>query len=127
MKILVAAVLVVCLGTILALSYTLPRTTLTPAERSQAMSACAKCHGGEDGREVGDSEGGDVHQIHANADCSTCHGDAAGMKTADAASKALKWVGIGLVGAVVAGVALNYMVARSRMKSREVDDGRQDG
>jgi hypothetical protein len=127
MKILVAAVLIICLGTILALSYTLPRATLTPAERTQAMGACTQCHGGDDGREGDDfEEGGDIHQIHSNADCSTCHAGATGLKTADSASVVLKWVGIGLVGVVAAGVALNYVVARSRLKGREDGDGRQN-
>ena len=127
MKVLVAAVVIICLGTILALSYTLPRTTLTPAERAQAMAACSKCHGEENGREGDDSEGGDIHQIHSNADCSTCHAGAAGLKTADTASKALKWTGIGLAGLVVAGMALNYVVVRIRPKGREEGDGGQDG
>jgi hypothetical protein len=126
MKVLVAAVLIICLGVILALSYTLPRTTLTPAERTQAMGACTQCHGGENGGEGRDSEGGDIHQIHSNADCSTCHAGATGLKTADSASKTLKWVGIGLVGVVAAGTALNYVVARSRLKGREEDGGRQN-
>jgi hypothetical protein len=126
MKVLVAAVLIICLGTILALSYTLPRTSLTPAERAQATGACTQCHGGDDGREGDDSEGGDIHQIHSNADCSTCHAGATGLKTADSASVVLKWVGIGLVGVVAAGVALNYVVARSRLKGREDGDGRQN-
>jgi hypothetical protein len=127
MKVLVAAVLIICLGTILTLSYTLPRTTLTPAERTQAKGACTQCHGGDDGWEGDDSEGGDIHQIHSNADCSTCHAGATGLKTADTASKALKWAGIGLAGVVVAGMALNYVVVRSRPKGREEGDGRQDG
>jgi hypothetical protein len=126
MKVLVAAVLIICLGTILALSYTLPRTSLTPAERAQATGACTQCHGGDDGREGDDSEGGDIHQIHSNADCSTCHAGATGLNTADSASKTLKWVGIGLVGVVAAGMALNYVVARSRLKGRGEDDGRQN-
>jgi hypothetical protein len=48
------------------------------------------------------------------------------MKTADRASRTLKWVGIGFVGVVVAGMALNYLVARVRLKGEGVDDGRQD-
>ena len=127
MKVLVAAVLVICLSTILALSYTLPRTTLTPSERAQALGACTKCHGAEDDGEADDSEGGGIHQIHSTADCSTCHAGTTGLKTADTASKALKWAGIGLAGVVVAGMGLNYVVVRSRPKSREEGDGRQDG
>jgi hypothetical protein len=126
MKVLVAAVVIICLGAILAISYTLPRTTLTPAERTQAMGACTQCHGGENGREGDDLEGGDVHRIHSNADCSTCHAGATGLKTADSASKTLKWVSIGFVGVVAAGMALNYVVVRSRLKGREEGDGRQD-
>lgn len=126
MKVLVAAVLIICLGTILTLSYTLPRTTLTPAERTQAKGACTQCHGGDDGWERDDSEGGDIHQIHGNADCSTCHAGANGLKTADTASKALKWAGVGLVGIVAAGMALNYLVVRIRPKGGEEGDGRQN-
>lgn len=126
MKVLVTAVVIICLGVIMALSYTLPRTSLTPTERTQALGACTKCHGEENSREGDDFEGGDVHQIHSSADCSTCHAGATGLKTADSASQTLKWVGIGFVGVVVAGVALNYAVARSRLKGREVDDGKQD-
>src|SRR5512136_220573 len=127
MKVLVAAVIIICLGTILALSYTLPRTTLTPSERTQAEGACTQCHGGEEAPGGDDFEGGDVHQIHSTADCSTCHAGATGLKTADTASKALKWAGIGLAGVVVAGMALNYVVVRSRQKGREEGDDRQDG
>jgi hypothetical protein len=38
----------------------------------------------------------------------------------------LKWVGIGFVGVVIAGMALNYVVARGRLKGQEDDDGRPD-
>jgi hypothetical protein len=48
------------------------------------------------------------------------------LKTADRASKTLKWVGIGFVGVVVVGISLNYVVARRRLKGQEVDDGRPD-
>jgi len=126
MKILAAVVLMICLGAIVAVSYTLPRTRLTPAERAQVMGACTKCHGGHDDLEGDNFGAGHVHQIHGTVDCSTCHSGASGLKTADRASKTLKWVGIGFVGVVVVGISLNYVVARRRLKGQEVDDGRQD-
>jgi ABC-type Fe3+ transport system permease subunit len=126
MRILAAVVLIICLVAILVISYTVPRTRLTPAERAQAVGACTQCHGFDDDREGGDFEGGDVHQIHGTVDCLTCHSSVSGMKTADTASKTLKWVGIGFVSVVVAGMALNYVVVRGRLKGQEVDDGKPD-
>ena len=126
MRILAAVVLIICLVAIVVISYTVPRTRLTPAERAQALGACTQCHGRDDGREDDDFEGDDVHQIHGTVDCSTCHSSVSGMQMADTASKTLKWVGIGFVGVVVAGMALNYVVARGRLKGQEDDDGRPD-
>ena len=39
MRILAAVVLIICLVSIVVISYTVPRTRLTPAERAQALGA----------------------------------------------------------------------------------------
>jgi Ca2+/Na+ antiporter len=136
MKVMTTVGVVIALA-LLAYAYTLPsrHVPLQPALQQSlmlsfhvaaAMVAYTQCHGRDDGREDDAFEGGDVHQIHGTVDCSTCHSSVSGMQMADTASKTLKWVGIGFVGVVVAGMALNYVVARGRLNGPEVDDGKPD-
>ena len=130
MKILAAVVLIICGVAIIVASHSMHRTTLSTNERTQVVQACAKCHGDSNGFEGDENQAGDVkvsevHRIHANAGCITCHSSASGLKTADKAHDTLQWAGIGIVAITLAGIVLNFIVARRRLPGSKNPDEQQ--
>jgi hypothetical protein len=119
MKILVAAVLIICGAAIIAASHSMSRITLSTDERAQIAEACTKCHRDSDNLEGDEGQAGEVHRIHANAECVTCHTSTSGLKTANKAHDTLQWAGIGIVAVTLAGIALNFVVARKRLADQE--------
>jgi len=121
--ILVASIVLIFVAAVMAVGYSNNKTALTTDERAQAREACAKCHRNPDNL----ADASVVHQVHQNADCITCHADARGLKTADQAHNILQWAGIGIAAVTVAGLALNFIVAKKRLKNRDAENGKPNG
>jgi hypothetical protein len=77
------------------------------------FNSCVSCHS-----VPAYSNAASVHDAHSTTACITCHSDAAGLVTADRAQNVLRWVGIGLAGLVVAGLVLNFIIAKLRLGRR---------
>jgi hypothetical protein len=126
LTILAAVFIAVAVVVTLALSNTVSDRSLTALEQDQVNQACIECH--QDDLLGDDSKHGIYvqkacfschdrsHYVHAGADCEDCHMGTAGLKTADRAYDALKWVGIGSAGLVIATLGLNFFVSRRRMQ-----------
>lgn len=129
MKVFIALVLLALVAFVIMLGYSLDDTTLSADEQQQALAACVRCHGAdphrgeEDDHELSQFEDisdcirchGSIHDRHRNADCMRCHSGADGLESADNAHDTLQWVGFGVLGAVVAGLGVNFTVARFRL------------
>jgi len=119
MKILVAIFLVILVALVITLSYSMDETTLTAEEQEQIYEACQECH--RDPDELYDEN--DIHRIHKYAECMKCHVGTSGLESADNAHDILQWVGIGVMVAVVAGLGVNFTVARKKLRPYEGSNG----
>lgn len=131
---LLMILILVSIPVVIVLGYTLDKNELSADEKVQIIGECAACHGSDNGD---DSHSGnpnlvctrchhDFHRVHTNAACVECHATAEGLQDADDAHDILQWVGIGIAGATVAGLALNFTVARKKLSGRDSDDETQN-
>jgi hypothetical protein len=68
MRILVASIIILIIGGIIAAAYTTHRTTLSAAELQQVKETCIECH-----RVPVIRSANSVHSAHQNVQCATCH------------------------------------------------------
>ena len=68
MRILLGVIILIGLGAVIAASYGIGRTTLTPGELAQVRGTCADCHSVPP-----NTDAAAVHQAHPDVECSTCH------------------------------------------------------
>jgi hypothetical protein len=82
-----------------------------PKEVQINFQACQDCHGTPQYTQVID-----MHDAHGGQECLVCHDNINSLSTANRAREALKWAGTGLVGLVIAGIAVNFAVAKIRLR-----------
>ncbi len=107
-----AIIIIAAIAAVVVIYYSTDQVDLSSEERDYLANACSRCHRNP---ERLDHNAAKVHSIHTNADCMNCHVGADGLETADTAHDIIEWVGIGIAGATVAGLSVNYLVARRRI------------
>lgn len=82
-------------------------------EREALQDSCGRCHGHPE-RLPRDSYL--VHGEHTAAECQTCHIGDATLESAHEARGAIRWVALGAVALMVAGLGINYVIVTGRTR-----------
>jgi len=128
LKVLISIAIIGAIVATVALAHVIDKTSLSAQEQDQIIRECAGCHNESLFRDDGVHGIHDaisclschdgMHQIHTSTKCQACHAGTAGLKTADEAHNVLQWVGIGCAGLLTGGLALNFGIARRRIRKR---------
>ena len=78
------------------------------------LNSCVPCHG-----IPSYTSATTVHDAHATTQCIVCHTGSAGLASANSARNALRLAGLCLVALVLAGIILNFVVAKIRLGRRK--------
>lgn len=76
-------------------------------------SVCARCHGVPKYSSVAQ-----MHDAHSGANCAVCHKSENGLKIATGVHTFIRIVGIALIALGVVGLAVNFIIAKIRLKKQ---------
>ncbi len=110
MRILIAVLIIISVGTILIADYAFDDRSLKSTELEQVKTNCLKCHRAPPGYPHVTF----VHNKHAALQCVVCHGQENGLETMANMQRSLRWAGLGVTVLGLVGILVNYIVMKTR-------------
>ena len=119
MKTRAALLLIIILSIvgILIAYFSIDEESLPPEEAAQIRDACGNCH-----RNPNRLTTDNIHQNHRGMNCTTCHFNNTELESAEETHDSIFWIGIGIAGLTVTGLAINFAVARKRLSGGAQDE-----
>lgn len=110
MRILIAVLIIISVGTILIANYAFNDRSLNSTELEQVKTNCLKCHRAPPVYPHVTF----VHNKHSALECVVCHGQENGLETMENIQLSLRWAGLGVTALGLVGILVNYIVMKSR-------------
>ncbi len=99
-------------GIVLTANLLIDNRTMSPPQLAKVTTVCLQCHSDVPKYDTVLA----LHNKKAAFNCSRCHSDNSGLKTTDKIHDGLKWLGIGTVLVVLAGITTSLLIVNRRNK-----------
>ncbi len=106
MRIKAAILILFVVGIVLTANLLIDNRTMSPPQLAKVTTVCVQCHGAVPEYDTVLA----LHDKKASFNCSRCHSDIKALKTTDKLHDGLKWLGIGTVLIVLAGITTSLLI-----------------